>query len=236
MEPLFSIVTPTLNCVSKLQATVRSVLAQENTFWEYWIVDGGSTDDTIPYLRQLDSRVRWISEPDGGVYDAMNKGAAQSSGRFRYFLGAGDILKPNILHEIEKIIRRVDNIAPLFLYGDVQLVASGMATYGGLFSKEMFAQRNICHQAIFYDRRIFDLLGDYDLKYRMLADRAYNLRCFSDARINKMHVDLIIAEYEGGGISSTVRDEAFHADLPQMIRQYIEEAEDSFPPNGHAPE
>ena len=96
----FSIITAAYQAGSKLDATIKTVLREDPELYEYIIVDGGSTDSTIEVLKKHGDRVRWISEPDRGVYDAMNKGIARSEGRYLYFLGAGDVLYPGVLPAI----------------------------------------------------------------------------------------------------------------------------------------
>src|SRR5260221_9607043 len=92
-----SVITPTLNPGPKLEATINSVLAQKAELFEYIIVDGGSTDETLSLVRKYGKRLTWVSKKDRGVYDAMNKGIKMARGDYLYFLGAGDHLRENIL-------------------------------------------------------------------------------------------------------------------------------------------
>jgi len=199
----FSVITPTLNSGPKLEATINSVLSQKEDLFEYIIVDGCSTDDTLNIIRKYGKRIKWISEKDRGVYDAMNKGIGMASGRYLYFLGAGDHLRENVLEKIEKIIPD----EPLtFFYGNVYLV-NDKVEYIGEVDEQKIVTWNICHQAIFYERNIFKIMGRYNLRYRVLADHAFNIRCFADKRIRKTFVDEVIADYEGGGISITTGED-----------------------------
>ena len=194
----FSVVTPTFNSGAKLEATINSVLAQNKKLFEYILIDGGSTDGTLEMLRKYGRQIKWISEPDSGVYDAMNKGIAKAKGEYLYFLGAGDLLKANIFERVDQII----GDEPLtFVYGNVNWVGREVI-YFGEFDADMLAKSNICHQSIFYERTIFDLIGKYDLRYPKLADYAFNLKCFADERIRKLYIAEIIADYEGGGLST----------------------------------
>src|SRR2546421_9448699 len=115
-KKLFSIITPTLNPGRKLEDTINSVLSQNKELFEYIIVDGGSTDETLDIIRKSGERIKWISEEDRGPYDSMNKGIGMATGDYLYFLGAGDLLRPNILEKVEKYIPS----KPLtFVYGNV---------------------------------------------------------------------------------------------------------------------
>jgi len=89
----FSVITPTLNPGPKLEATINSVLSQNQKLFEYIIVDGGSTDETLNVIRKYGKRIKWVSKKDRGVYDAMNKGIKMARGDYLYFLGAGDHLE-----------------------------------------------------------------------------------------------------------------------------------------------
>src|SRR5438046_5531669 len=84
--PLISVITPTFNSGAKIAATVASVLSQGKGLYEFLVIDGGSTDDTLVHLRAQGTALRYVSEPDDGIYDAMNKGIRLSSGKFLYFL------------------------------------------------------------------------------------------------------------------------------------------------------
>lgn len=207
--PLFSVVTPNFNSGPKLDATVASVLGQEAGLYEYLVIDGGSTDGGVDRLRAYGAALRWVSERDAGIYDAMNKGVRMSAGRFLYFLGAGDCLQPGVLRAVADSVPSA--AGPLrLLYGDV-FWREGGGRYGGVFDANRIVYQNICHQAIFYERGIFDLLGGYDLRYPTCADYALNTRCFGRPEIRATHLDLLIADYEGEGASSTP-DRAFRAD------------------------
>ena len=97
-KSLFTIVIPTYNVAEKIGGTIDFILGQSGSarsgLVEIVVVDGGSTDGTIEVVKRYGNRVRWISEPDKGLYDAMNKGIGMSTGRFVNFQGAGDTLRP----------------------------------------------------------------------------------------------------------------------------------------------
>src|SRR2546429_3018448 len=112
----FSIITPTLNPGPKLEGTIKSVLSQNKELFEYIIVDGGSTDETLNIIKKYGEHIKWISERDCGPYDSMNKGIGTANGDYLYFLGAGDLLRQNILEKVQKYIPGT----PLtFIYGNV---------------------------------------------------------------------------------------------------------------------
>jgi len=163
--------------------------------------------------------LRYLSEPDEGVYDAMNKGIQLTSGEFLYFLGAGDRLLPGVLEAVAAEIRQLPcqgkTSRPTLLYGNVNW-SWYSRPYDGRFNRFKLLRRNICHQAIFYQRSVFERLGFYNTKYRSLADWEFNIRCFNDRGIRKRYIPLRIADFEGGGKSAITPDLAFQADFPRV--------------------
>ena len=215
--PLFSIVIPSFHCAEKLERSIASVLRQPREFYESIVIDGDSRDATLDVLHAHAGVLRWISEPDNGVYDAMNKGIALSSGRYLYFLGAGDCLREGIL---PKVAAHLPERGIGFMYGNV-LMHDRNCVWDGPWTPEKFRTRTPCQQAIFYDRRIFARHGLFEARFKTMADYAMNIRCFGDRRIVKHYLDEIIADYEGGGYSAHFRDECFHRERPAMLRRYL---------------
>src|SRR3954447_9607435 len=123
--PLISVIIPTFNSGAKIAATVGSVLSQRQGLYELLVIDGGSNDDTLAHLRAQGPALRYLSEPDEGIYDAMNKGIRLTSGEFLYLLGAGDRLLPGVLEAIAAEIRKLPSQGqasrPTLLYGNVNL-------------------------------------------------------------------------------------------------------------------
>ncbi len=217
-ETLFSVITAAYNCAAKIDATAQSVLTQSGVAVEYLVIDGGSTDGTLERLRSYGERVRWISEPDAGIYDAMNKGIRRAHGRFLYFLGAGDHLRPDVLRAVAALLPPAAGRLRM-VYGDVHWPGQSVDP-NGVFHAGRLAHQNICHQAIFYERGIFDLLGEYDLRYPTCADYALNIRCFGRPEVRPFHLELVVADYEGAGASTAI-DHVFRADQPALVRQCL---------------
>lgn len=216
-QKLFSVVVPTYNSGRKLVATLESVLAQPKELYEIIVVDGGSGVETLSVIEEYAGHLRFVSEPDRGVYDALNKGAAMSSGKHLLFLGAGDLLKEGVLERVAEIL---PEDGPSFAYGDAYLVRHNVRQ-SGTFGRKDFVVRNLCQQAIFYERKIFDLLGGFDLKYKVYSDWAFNMKCFGDPRVRKLYLGLLVADFEGWGISDVQEDRAFYRDLPRLVRKHV---------------
>ncbi|MFZ5562877.1 MAG: glycosyltransferase family 2 protein [Thermodesulfobacteriota bacterium] len=213
-QPLISIITVVLNGADTLERAIKSVVAQKFRDLEYIIIDGGSTDGTLDVIRRYAPHLAcWTSEPDKGVYDAMNKGVSLSKGRWVYFLGADDYLLDGFTSAAE----RLKEDTTLY-YGDVYRPVMGR-TYDGRFSAYKLACRNICHQSIFYPRRVWSRFS-YNLKYPVLADYDLNLRCFADEGLRFEYIPETIAVFsDEGGLSPTRTDSAFEKDKPALIRE-----------------
>lgn len=184
-NPLFSIITITRNNLSGLMATQKSLPLGD---YEWIIVDGNSSDGTKEYLSRLSAT--WISEPDSGIYHAMNKGLSIANGEYIIFMNAGDRFSdPDILSILQKIISAEN---PDFIYGD-SLERSG-------FYKK--ARHNIAmgmithHQAMMYRRPEIR----YNEDYKIAGDYDFTLRFLKQAK--KIHyVPCAISIFEEGGLS-----------------------------------
>ena len=215
-RPLFSIVTASFNSGTKLTASAASIAAQ-SADWEHLILDGASTDgsgELAAALAAADPRVKTWSARDAGVYDAMNKGVERAAGRYLYFLGAGDTLRPGALAAVAARLPADDRA---MVYGDVEWLGR---RYDGPFTPAKLYANNICHQAIFYGRDVFDLVGRYDLRFKMCSDWDLNFRCFADRRVGKRYVPVIVADYEPGGLS-TPGEWAWADSKRQLFRDYF---------------
>ncbi len=214
---IFSIITPTYNCGTKIAKTINSVLSQDSSLYEYIVIDGDSDDGTQSEIKKFEGRLTFISEPDLGPYDAMNKGVDRARGKYIYFLGAGDTLRPNALRNLAGLM---PDSELAFVYGNVYWVDEAFI-YGGEFDKLRLETYNICHQAIFYERAIFDVTGKFELDYKILADYVLNIKCFGNDKIQKIYLDYVIANFEGGGLSARHKDAALIEALPRLIEEYL---------------
>lgn len=182
--PLISIITITYNAASTLGATMQSVKSQRFADYEHLVIDGASTDSTLAVARMQGSgKVRIVSEPDNGLYDAMNKGLHMARGRYVLFLNAGDrFASPDTLALYGGALEQ----NPAVVYGDTDLV-NAHGQYVGprhlsaprVLTKDSFrAGMLVCHQAFMVRR---DLAPDYDLSYRLSADYDWCLHCLEQA-------------------------------------------------------
>ncbi|MGH9900241.1 MAG: glycosyltransferase family 2 protein [Pyrinomonadaceae bacterium] len=210
---LFSVIIPVFESGPKIEKTVRSVLSQDENLFELIVMDGGSTDDTLSAVEKYAGRIKLVSESDGGVYHAMNKGVELAGGKYLYFLGAGDSLREGVL---AKVAGRLPAGDLALVYGNVYMVDRGLV-YDGAFDTAKLRKRNISHQSIFYERSIFDVMGGYEPRFKVLADHAFNLKCFWNNRIRKEYIAYVVANFEGGGVSDSEIDLDFAQEYAELM-------------------
>ena len=175
MNARVSIVTPSLNQARFLELAVESVLQQECDLLEYWVVDGGSEDGSVDLLRQYDSRLRWVSEPDSGQGDAINKGFQRSRGEIIGWLNADDVYCPGALNEVAGQFRSNPDL--MLLYGKAHHVDENgnfLEVYPTCdFELDALAYHCfICQPACFFRRSLLEAAGGLDtgLQYAMDLD------------------------------------------------------------------
>jgi len=211
-SPLVSIVTPTLNQAHFLEPTLRSVRAQTYPAIEHIVVDGGSTDGTLDILRREAERgsIRFMSEPDGGMYEAVNKGLALATGEILAYLNSDDAYLPWAVEAVvDRFAARPD--ADL-VYGDgVKVEAETGIQRLRLFPPfdlvSLANHESLMQPAVFWRRRLYERIGSFDAGLRFVADLDYWLRAAAaDARI--VHLDEVIAveRIHAARLSSAQRD------------------------------
>lgn len=184
-----------------------SIIKQNYQRYEILIIDCLSSDNTAhfvsAYARQY-SWLKFISEKDRGIYDAMNKGIRMASGEWIYFLGSDDMLfSETVLENVSLHLRDADVV-----YGDVYSPRFN-GRYAGEFDAEKIKGANICHQAIFFHKTVFEKTGLFDLAYKAHADWDHNLKWFLSKDIKKKYIEIIIANYADNGFSSLYGDRRF---------------------------
>lgn len=199
--PKISIITVTYNAEKTLEETIKSVISQKPELYEYIIIDGKSTDNTINIITKYAEYISyWISEPDRGIYCAMNKGIKVAKGDYIYFLGADDILMPQILEKILPCIHG-NNI----FYGNV-FMKHKKYIYDGNFNSFKLVIKNIPHQATLYPTALLQEKL-FDESYKLLADYYLNLKLWNKFKF--IYIPYTIAQYNDEGSSSTNLDIKF---------------------------
>src|SRR5690606_18758145 len=152
-------------------------------------------------IAKRDQRVRVVQEADNGIYDAMNKGISLARGEWLYFMGSDDYLwDENVLNDV---FRYIEALNPDFVYGDVFSPDLG-ENYDGEFVIQKLYRKNICHQAVFCKRAVFEEVGMFDTRFRVLGDHDFTIRCFHREDILKSYFNRKIAYYGPAGASRTL--------------------------------
>lgn len=204
----YSIIIPTYNSEKTIKRCLDSIIEQTFSNWEVLVMDGVSTDDTISIAESyLDKRIRIYSEPDQGIYDAMNKGIDKSLGEWLLFLGSDDYLfNSEVLSKVSQQLAKDLDV----VYGESESCWSEM--HKGEWNLEKL-EANRVHQAIFYNGRFFGQTLRYNLRYPILADYDMNLRWFLNKEYRHKYIPITISHMSEGGVSSHVKDDAFRKDF-----------------------
>lgn len=188
------------DCIGNGKFAFGNSLAGDCGGYESIVVDGGSSDGTAAFLHREKRIARYVSEPDRGVYDAMNKGLRLCRGDFVIFMNAGDeFFNPRVLERAAAVLRAHPDCR--FLFGDACLVGEDGHCRFREYDAPVTTQ-NICHQSIFYDRRLFAELGMYDERYRIVADYDFNLRAIAGNGVVPYHFSYPVCRFYEGGLSS----------------------------------
>jgi glycosyltransferase involved in cell wall biosynthesis len=218
--PYFSIIIPTFNSGTTLSEALNSLRKQTFRDFEIVIVDGLSLDNTVSIARsylEFGLQLRIVSEKDQGVYDAMNKGVGMSSSELIYFMGGDDALyDENVLQDIfEEASKNEADV----IYGNVNSNRLG-ENYDGEFDEAKIYEKNICHQAIFLNREVFEKVGGFNLRYFTHSDWDHNLRWFLNDGIKKKYINRTIAFYADSGLSSHKGDAIFQIEKADIFFKY----------------
>jgi len=179
--PRITIITPSYNQGQYIEETIRSVLLQDYYNLEYIVIDGGSTDLTLQVLKKYDRYITWISEPDEGQTDAINKGLKRATGEIVAYLNSDDIYEPGTLNRIAEMFLRYETIA--MIYGDVTHIdtnsriiehhKTGKVNLGKyLLAGEFYLPQ----PSVFFRKNVIDSVGYFDKTLHLAMDYDYWLK------------------------------------------------------------
>lgn len=220
-----SVITVCYNAESVIEKTIRSVLNQTYEDLEYIIVDGASKDHTPDIIEGylMDTRVKYLSEPDKGIYDAMNKGAGMATGDYLEFLNAGDVLADDQV--ISHIAERAGRSGADILYGDILYINPDGTTekrvYRQFCSSLFYYLLGDCinHQAIFAKRDCFK--QGFDLTYRICADREWMLRQKKQGK-TFLATGILICKYSLDENSASIRDKKrYYDEADRCVKEHL---------------
>ncbi|MDR1878597.1 MAG: glycosyltransferase [Bacteroidales bacterium] len=229
-----SIITVTYNAERWIEQTIQSIISQSYSGIEYIIVDGASTDATLDIIKKYEPHIaRCISEPDKGLYDAMNKGLHLATGNYVWFINAGDSIYDK--DTVQKIVEKLSKEQlPDIVYGETEIINAHGDSLG---MRRLHAPKQlnwqhfkwgmlVCHQSFIVKRSIAE---NYDLQYNYTADYDWCLRCLKKANTDAVfNTNLILSKFLEAGLSTANRKASlkeryrimcrFYGKIPVLIR------------------
>lgn len=224
-KPTLSIITVNYNNNDGLEKTLQSVRMQSYQDYEHIIIDANSTDgskETIEhYAQETDNHLTyWVSEPDKGIFDGMNKGIAHAQGEYLYFLNSGDFL-------VDDLLKDIPFDGTQYIYGDMVLRRPKKKEDRNApdsLNLIFFYYDSLSHQACFIHRSLF-ADEQYSTRYRIVSDWAHSVTHIIFKGATYRHIPRVIAECDGTGISS---------DYIDVQTERIQWFRDNLPPQYHA--
>jgi len=205
-HPKFSIVTPSMNQAQFLEGTIRSVLGQQYPNVEHIIIDGGSTDATLDILKKY-PHLRWVSEPDRGQSHALNKGFKMATGEIIGWLNADDTYCPNTFTLVASAFERP---GVMVVYGDgneideqgrIQRVRKSRGISSDSFIKYWKWKYEYTQPALFFRKRVFDVVGFLDERLYYVMDHEFFLRL--SLQYELQYIPAVLASFRLHGTSKT---------------------------------
>lgn len=208
MGLIVSVITVCFNNASTIRDTIESVIAQDYKKIEYIIVDGGSSDGTKDIITQYSDKIaKIISEPDRGIYDAMNKGIVSSTGDVIAFLNSDDIYVDTSV--VRRLIEKMQQDRAETVFADlVQVDPNNTNRIIRYYSSKSFSPNRLrygwmpAHPTLFVMRKVYDEWGFYSLKYQIAADFEMMVRIFHKGKISYTYLPEIVVRMRVGGIST----------------------------------
>ena len=201
-----SIITIAFNSEETIEDTIKSVIAQDYKDVEYIIIDGGSTDDTLQIVEKYKDKIaKVVSEPDKGIYDAMNKGVRASTGELVGILNSDDFYaSETVLSEIAQAIGDKDSIYADLVYVDRENIEKVVRYWkAGEYKEDCFFKGWMPpHPTFFLRKRLYDKYGDYNLKLKSAADYELMLRMLHKHKISVAYLPKVITKMRVGGQSN----------------------------------
>ena len=233
MKNTISIITINRNNVAGLQKTLRSVLAQTDKDFEFVIVDGASTDGSVEVIQhfaeKFGTRVKWISERDNGIYNAMNKGIRMASGEYVQFLNSGDCLVADDV--IEKMYKALsDSGYPPILYGNMlKDMPDGLLRDKCFAGQEIsflgFYSGTLNHSPAYIRKDLFEKYGLYDESLKIVSDWKWYLQAIIFGGEKPQYEDIDVTLFDMTGVSEAIGSkEIIKAEREIVLKEFLPEA------------
>jgi glycosyltransferase involved in cell wall biosynthesis len=201
-----TIVTVCYNSEKTIEKTFQSLLNQTQTDFEYIVIDGASTDNTLSLIQKYQpmfgTRMKYISEKDSGIYDAMNKGIAISTGTYIGLLNSDDWYEPHTVKSIQNAINENTPHEIGFYYGMIRIIKEQQEYMIRRHNPAFFTEGHgfIQHPATFISRKAYESVGLYDTRYKVCADQDLMLRLVKSGITHKP-IDVVLTNFTQNGIT-----------------------------------
>ena len=226
---VLTIITINRNNAAGLEKTMQSVLSQTRTDFEYVVVDGASTDGSVEVIKRLaedfGNRLKWVSEPDKGIYNAMNKGIGMATGEYIEILNSGDSLAAKDV--VEKMYAAVEKEGhPSILYGNMlKDFPDGRVHRDKGFAGEEITLLSLYigtlnHSPAYIRRSLFDKYGPYDESLKIDSDWKWYLQAIVFGEEKPVYADIDVTLFDMTGISETNK-ELTKAEREQVLRELV---------------
>lgn len=207
MSKKISIITINYNNLEGLKSTVESVVNQTWQEVEYIVIDGGSTDGSAEYIESQNKHFDyWVSEPDTGIYNAMNKGIAKATGEYLLFLNSGDHLYDDtVLEKNHQFLIKKD-----LVYFDLNIVDGATSYVRKYPSKLLFSYLiydTLPHPATFIRLTLFDKLGRYDENFKIVSDWKFFIQSICIKNASYIRIDNVLSTFYLDGFSSDIKNQ-----------------------------
>lgn len=217
-----SIITVNYNNSHGLERTIKSVAQQSYSDVEYIVIDGGSTDESVDLIKQNEPAISlWVSEKDGGIYNAMNKGVKLSKGEYLLFLNSGDFFVDKDV--LSRIFNKDLNVNEDLLIGrqrfiNVESNQKGISPklHTEEINMEFFLSSTLPHQSTFIKCSLFDVCGGYDETYRVCADWVFWIKSVVENHCTMRILPFAVSYMEDGGLSSDM--DKCHKDMSRFLK------------------
>jgi glycosyltransferase involved in cell wall biosynthesis len=198
--PKISVITVCFNAEKHIEQTIKSVIEQKNCDIEYIAIDGASTDSTLNIIKQYESKITtWVSEPDKGIADAMNKGVKLAKGDYLMFLNADDyFIKTDAIAVATSYMLEEKDI---YIFDTIFLKKEGGARrHSGTFGKRINF-KGICHQGVLCKRSLFEEIGPFNTSFKICMDYDFFMRAYRCGATGE-YINELLSVMRDGGISS----------------------------------
>ena len=229
-QPYFTIVTVCWNSDKTISRTIESVLGQDFKDYEYVIVDGGSTDGTIDIIKAyepcFEGRLKYSSEPDKGIYDAFNKGIERATGKYIWLVNSDDYIEAGVLGKLHDLVKDYQEGDEPIISAIMNCISDdGQTLYQVKSSPEKVAAayRNntmgTIHPATIVPKRIYDIVGLYDINYKIIGDIDWFKRAYK-VNMPIIFADFVVTNFMIGGVSTASGSAKSKRDRKYLLKKF----------------